>query len=39
MCTADGDQTNPTISGDLVAWQDDRDGTSHIYGYDLSSGT
>ena len=39
VCTADGDQTNPTISGDLVAWQDDRDGTSHIYGYDLSSGT
>ena len=39
VCTADGDQTDPTVSGGLVAWQDDRDGTSHIYGYDLFSGT
>ena len=36
---ASGDQTNPTISGSLVAWQDDRNGTSHIYGYDLDSQT
>ncbi len=37
ICTATGDQTNPTISDSLVAWQDTRDGDSHIYGYDLDS--
>jgi beta propeller repeat protein len=39
ICTASGDQTNPTISDCLVAWQDDSSGASHIEGFDLDSQT
>lgn len=36
ICTADGDQSNPAISGDIVVWQDDRSGNWDIYGADLA---
>ena len=29
----------PSISGDIVVWQDTRDGSDDIYGYDLSAST
>ena len=30
-------QSGPTISGDIVVWHDDRNGTWDIYAYDLST--
>ena len=39
ICTANGDQTSPTISDSLVAWQDESSGASHIEGYNLDSQT
>jgi beta propeller repeat protein len=35
VCDAWGNQTDPSISGPLVAWEDDRCGETDIYGYDL----
>jgi len=37
ICTATGDQCNPAISGDLVVWQDDRNGNWDIYGCNLAA--
>jgi beta propeller repeat protein len=39
ISTDSGDQTNPTISCSLVAWQDASSGASHIEGYNLDSQT
>ncbi len=40
ICTATGDQTTPRVSGDLVVWADNRDGSTgwDIYGFDLNAG-
>jgi len=38
VCTAVGDQTRPDISGNIVVWQDGRNGNWDIYSYDLSTG-
>jgi TolB protein len=41
ICTADGNQTNPSIGigsildEEIIAWEDDRNGNSDIYGYRL----
>ena len=41
ICTADGNQINPSIGigtildDSIIAWQDDRNGNSDIYGYKL----
>ena len=41
ICTADGDQTNPSIGCGsilddiIIAWEDDRNGNSDIYGFRL----
>ncbi|MHC4084789.1 MAG: hypothetical protein ACYSWZ_04175 [Planctomycetota bacterium] len=41
ICTADGNQTNPSIgmgnilNDPIIAWQDDRNGNNDIYGYKL----
>ena len=41
ICTADGNQTNPSIGtgsflhSPIIAWQDDRNGNNDIYGYKL----
>ncbi len=31
------DQLFPSIHGDIVVWEDDRNGNSDIYGYNLST--
>ncbi|HET6352243.1 MAG TPA: hypothetical protein VFG89_08955 [Coriobacteriia bacterium] len=31
------DQTNPDIAGNIVVWEDDRNGSSDIYAYDLTT--
>ncbi len=44
ICTAEGNQTNPTIEYGLsiddliIAWQDDRNGNNDIYGYKIPRG-
>lgn len=38
VCAGRGAQSHPAISGDVVVWQDDRDGDWNIYGRDLGSG-
>ena len=41
ICTADGNQTNPSVGfgnilyEPIIAWQDDRNGNNDIYGYKL----
>lgn len=41
ICTADGNQTNPSmgiasiLNDPIIAWQDDRNGNNDIYGYQL----
>lgn len=41
ICTADGNQTNPSmgiasiLDDPIIAWQDDRNGNNDIYGYKL----
>jgi beta propeller repeat protein len=38
VCDAPGDQKNPAASGDLIAWEDYRNGSeADIYAYDLRS--
>ena len=37
ICTAQGSQQAPVISGDYVVWMDKRNGVWDIYGYDLVS--
>ncbi len=37
ISTAPNDQMRPAISGDVVVWQDGRDGNSDIYGSNLSA--
>ena len=41
VCTAEGDQTDPSIAGPLIAWTDARcdPGQSDIYAYDLEDQT
>ncbi len=39
VSTAPGDQTNPAISGNIVIWQDNRNGNWDIYGYNLDTHT
>jgi len=39
ICTKPSHHYSPRISGDLVAWEDERNGNSDIYGYDISTGT
>jgi thermitase len=39
ICTAPGKQSSPMISGDKVAWTDERNGSEDIYLYDLAAGT
>jgi beta propeller repeat protein len=38
ICTNPGVQRLLAISGDIVVWQDNRNGNWDIYGYDLSTG-
>lgn len=38
LCTEPGDQVNPRISGDVIVWQDNRDGDWDIYAAALDSG-
>lgn len=38
VCTQPGDQQKPAIWGNLIVWQDTREGLAKIYGYDLASG-
>ena len=35
----ESNQTEPAIYGDIIVWQDDRNGNSDIYMYDLSIST
>lgn len=35
ICTDDAEQSEPVISGNIVVWQDKRNGVNSIYGYDL----
>jgi beta propeller repeat protein len=37
ICTAPGNQQYPVISGNYVAWLDNRNGNPDIYGYDLTT--
>jgi len=39
ISTANGDQTNPSISVDNVVWSDTRDAKGDIYGYNISTQT
>ena len=41
VCTAAGDQRFAAVSGDIVVWEDSRNGTDNldIYGYDLATKT
>ena len=41
ICTADGDQTDPSVAGPLVVWTDARSGAdaTDIYGYNLEDQT
>ena len=38
ICTAEGSQANPRISGNHVVWEDKRGTTDDIYGYNLITG-
>jgi beta propeller repeat protein len=38
ICTASGTQGEPAIDGDIVVWQDNRNGNYDIYGKDLYTG-
>ena len=33
------DQNHPAIYGDMIVWQDERNGISDIYGYNFSTAT
>ena len=37
ICTNSSSQSSPAISGNIVAWVDDRNGNDDIYGYNLST--
>lgn len=37
VCSAPGDQVNPTVSSDLVAWEDHRGANADIYAFGLES--
>ena len=39
ICTQGSSQYHPAIYGNVVVWQDDRNGNPDIYGYDLSTTT
>jgi beta propeller repeat protein len=39
ICTDPAAQNNPAISGDIVVWQDGRNGTWDIYGYNIETQT
>lgn len=39
ICKASGNQWFTSISGDIVVWQDSRNGSNDIYGYNLSTKT
>jgi beta propeller repeat protein len=39
ICTDPANQGSPAISGDIVVWEDWRNGNGDIYGYDLSTQT
>jgi beta propeller repeat protein len=39
ICTHAGDQQWPAVSGNIVVWEDNRNGNWDIYGYDLSNQT
>ncbi|MFO8013701.1 MAG: PEP-CTERM sorting domain-containing protein [Phycisphaerae bacterium] len=38
ICDASGDQTEPDADGNLVVWQDGRNGKLDVYGYNLATG-
>ncbi|HOL88506.1 MAG TPA: hypothetical protein PK965_04700, partial [Anaerohalosphaeraceae bacterium] len=38
VCTAEGTQESPAISGDIVVWADWRNGNCDIYGKNISTG-
>ena len=37
ITTSKGDQVSPAIYGDIIVWQDNRNGNWDIYGYDLDT--
>jgi len=39
VCTDENEQWYPAISGNIIVWQDDRNGNWDIYGYDISTQT
>ena len=39
LCTAQGNQWHPAVSGNNVVWYDSRNGATTLYAYDLSTKT